>query len=33
VDADLERLTRLAKAVRIELGKLGSSLVHWSPHG
>jgi hypothetical protein len=28
VDADLERLTRLAKAVRIELGELGNALVH-----
>jgi hypothetical protein len=28
VDADLERLTRLAKAVRKELGELGKALVH-----
>jgi hypothetical protein len=28
VDADLERLTRLAKAVRIKLGELGKALVH-----
>ena len=30
VDADLERLTRLAKAVRIKLGELGNALVHWN---
>ena len=28
VDADLERLTRLAKAARIEFGELGNALVH-----
>ena len=28
VDADLEGLTRLAKAVRIELGEVGDALVH-----
>jgi hypothetical protein len=28
VDADLERLTRVAKAARIEFGKLGNALVH-----
>jgi hypothetical protein len=34
VDADLERLTRLAKAARIEFGKLDNALVHfWSLHG
>ena len=33
VDADLERLTRLAKAVRKELGELGNALVHLGPHG
>jgi hypothetical protein len=32
-DADLKRLTRLSKAVRIELGKLGNTLVHLEPHG
>jgi hypothetical protein len=31
VDADLERLTRLAKAARIEFGKLGNALVHVEP--
>jgi hypothetical protein len=31
VDADLKRLTRLAKAVRIEFGKLGNTLVHLEP--
>ena len=28
VDTDLKRLTRLVKAVRIELGKLANTLVH-----
>jgi hypothetical protein len=28
VDADFERLTRLAKAVRIKLGELGNTLAH-----
>jgi hypothetical protein len=31
VDADLERLTQPAKAVRMELGKLGNSLVNLEP--
>jgi hypothetical protein len=31
VDADLERLTRLAKTVRIELGELGNALSSSAP--
>jgi hypothetical protein len=33
VDADLERLTRLAKAVRIKFGELGKALVHLESPG